>query len=329
MTHSPTFRRLLQKWYFIAIAFAQVTSQASAQDSRSPTDLSSPNADALVRDIETAWSKRSDDVTSVNMECRIERLLPGGADRAAPGPFFKPRPANTRLITVTAAYAYERGKISLDRSSDIVDPNDPKKVKPQRLRIAFDGQTNAMLVEDSALPMGTIERNQQQAGPDSCVHSDFLAIGLWLYPKDVFRHTRWSVSKMSVEEGIVDVNGVKCRRLRIPRQGGRWTSTVDVALENAWVPVQWQTWCGDKLTLTLRIDYSNDKKFGPVVKAWNYFYIEDDRKTIELRNGRITKYAVNSDVDDTRFSITFPVGTHVTEISKNGTTRHKVTGLIN
>lgn len=186
--------------------------------------------------------------------------------------------------------------------------------------MTYDGTVNTQLIEETSLPMGSIIK-EQTADRRLYVHVDFLAVNFWLHPKEVLQRIGWSVADMSVEEDIVEVNGVKCRRVLIPRKGNRWKSVLDVKPESGWVPVQWQTWLDGKLTMKLSIRYGVDEKAGPVVKDWSYVRYNDVGDTEKILRGQVSKYSINSGVDDALFTIQFPVGTHVLEKS-NGERRY-------
>jgi hypothetical protein len=276
-------------------------------------------------DLESAWAERAGAITSLTLTAAIDETIVGSGEDPAeqPGPFDVTRPKDDQTSKVVIEYAHDEREIGLTRRSFASTGDEQAEKAPQQqLLLTFDGQINSSLcVEEARLPMGTI-KTSRSADSRLYVHVDFLAVSLWLHPKKMLRDIGWSVDTMTVEKNTVDVSGVACRRIRIPRNTNRWTSAIDVDPARDFVPVQWQTWLDGHLSMKLTIEYEDDKKVGPVVKGWSYAHYKMGAKE-RFFEGTVTQYDVNSDVPNSRFKIEFPVGTHVSE-ETNGNIRYYI-----
>ena len=316
MNASSSCRRAL--FYLFGSALVQFAAIAQGEDSPLPD-----NTEALLREIDAAWAKRQDNIRSVIMTIEMDEIVKGRGEQLAevPSPFRIAVPKDDRLSKIIIEYAYKDGKIGFTRSSDgVTVAMDPEKTRPQTIQMTFDGETNASLIEETDLPMGSIQRTQVQSR-ETTVHVDLVALGLWINPKKVVEETGWLISRMSIEESSLDFDGIKCRRIRIPRDpphGHRWTSAVDVSSERDWLPVRWQTWFNGKLTIKLTVKYKTDTEGLPVVEQWAYTRYNEGGESELIRRAQVKQFDVNGDVDESRFSIQFPIGTHVVEEMNSG-----------
>lgn len=273
--------------------------------------------DSLQRELKDTWSKRNESVNSLAVVAQMEQVTPGSGREPEKDndPSSFPVPKNDLISTANLEYFFKLGKMSVLKETDkVLDSNNPGKYVPQRFSATFDTKKNSSLVEQAELPMGTIEK---ELVPSSRIlsNADLLAFGLWHNPKRVLQATGWSYDEMTIEQDPIDVDGVSCRRIRMPRTGGkRWTSAIDVDAENSWLPVQWQRWLDGKLCAKLSIEYKSDKVAGATVKEWRYIAYDDAGSTSIIRRGKVKSFVVNGHIEDSRFSIKFPRGTHVAEV---------------
>jgi hypothetical protein len=280
-----------------------------------------PKAEPAIDVVWAAWSIRTAAITSIAITCEIDTTVIGdggdGKPRERFNPFAEAIPSKDKVLKATAEYAFENGKITIKKSGDVIDPDDPEAITRQILNAAFDGQANTSLHEETMLPMAVIERTLT---PASIVftNADFIAVALWMQPAKVLKEIGWSIDKMSMQQDPVDASGVQCRRIRIPRESLRWTSAIDVDPNRKWIPVRWQSWLDGKLSTVLTIDYRNEEEFGPVVNEWVYDRYNEEGEHESISRGRVTRCDLNGDIDDSRFTIKFPLGTHVVENSRGG-----------
>jgi hypothetical protein len=316
---------------FISLVALQFAVNACGQESRLLDKHTK-----LLDDINTAWAKRTDSIKSVMLTSEIIKIVTGRGDKPAEvsTPFARTIPKDDRVYKAKLEYAFQLGKASLTKTSHTVINNEgTDKTRPQKqFRATFDGKTSASFFQDDevALPMGSIE---QRSDPSQDLDSDadLLAFYLWRQPKQVLKVIGWNVRKedMSVEDAIVDVDGVQCRRIRIPRNGSGcscWTSALDVDPARDWVPVRWQTWLDGKLSLSLTIEHRTDEVHGPILNEWEFATYDEALEPEETRRGRVTNCAINSDIYDGLFTIKFPDGTHVSERAAKGFRYYKQQG---
>jgi hypothetical protein len=269
---------------------------------------------ATLRQIEDAWQKRTDSIRSVAMKIDMEEFIKGGAEDkpAEPGdPFGDPEVKGGRAFKISLEYEYDRGKVALSRSGPIVDPDDPKKTSQIHHHDTFDGKETRGYHEQSHFsPTGFLEKT---ASPHILRRVELSAIGLWQRPQADLRAS-WPKEKMTVDEKPVVVDGIKCRRIRISRGVPEWETALDVDPTRSWVPIQWQMWYHKKPKMKLVIKYGVDAKIGPVVKEWSSTDYNDAGEFEKLCKAKVTHCQINGDIEDSRFTIHFPVGTRVWEM---------------
>jgi len=273
--------------------------------------------------VQQAWTKRSNEIYSVTFSTTIEKLVKGRGQQPLPqpgNPFDEVAPKDDRNLTLTGQYAYERGKFAISTVAAVIDHDDPERLRTQMRHLTFDGRQSLTLHQETIMPLGTIEVSDA-ADHRMYVDVDFLAVGLWLFPKKVVDHVGWQTDRMRVEKGIVKVKGLACKRLRIPRARGPWTSAIDVDPARAYVPVRWRMWYEGKLTSKLSIAYFDGETDGPLLQGWSWVSYKDGAVE-DRRTGQVTELTVNSDVDDGRFTTKFPVGTHILKTSGGKQTYH-------
>lgn len=295
---------------FSALAVFEFVVNASAQDSQ----LSDQRA-ALRHQADAAWNQRTNAIKSLSLKAECEEFRQGRGDAALEpkGPLRDGRPKEDRVFKIMLTYAYEQGKAAVTRSGPVIDGDDPEQTRQQSFQATFDGHLNASLLAEANVRLGSIEKKVVADGHIT-QNADLLAVNLWLQPQTVLHDVGWSFKNMSVEENTVDIDGIQCRRLRVPRGTPRWTSVIDCDAERGWIPVQWQTWHDGKLSMKLSIKYDDDKKAGPTVREWAYSHYGKKGEIEQSRKAKVTQNEVNGDIDDNSFTIQFPIGTRVSEV---------------
>jgi len=265
---------------------------------------SSSDNELIIDEVLEGWSVPGQEITSLTMKTEIEEVT------------------NNERKKVSMEYAFSEGKIEFVRSEDTVKENDGDAKNALCLRTAYDGHVNASFYNHPKRPMGTIEYSGKSS-KEFFVNYDVLATAFWLNPKRVLLETGWQLSSMTFEDKFVDVDGLKCRRLHIRRinpSTGRlskkWNSIIDVAPERAYAPVQWQMLLNNKLRTKLKMNYE-DKDSSFVLVNWSINnYVGADAGN--SRKGKVVEFSLNPDIDDSRFAIEFPIGTHISEKSVEG-----------
>jgi hypothetical protein len=273
-----------------------------------------------INDVHAAWVSRTAAIEFVEITCEIVTTVIGdgveGKPRERLNPFAKAIPTTDRVLKATAEYAYENGKTAIKKSSDIIPPDDPDTIAQQIFHAAFDGKTNASYVKQAGyLTMGDIERSSTPS-PRVATNLDFLAVSLWIEPSRVLKDSGWSVGRMSLEKDLLETSGILCRRIRVPR-GPRLTGAIDADPKRDWTPVRWQTWADGKPSTVVTIGYRHDEGFGPVVSEWEITRYNEAGRHESTSRGRVIRYDLNRDIDDSSFTVKFPVGTHVVEKWRN------------
>jgi hypothetical protein len=267
---------------------------------------------ARLQEVERAWDERSRRIHSVELRTDIQELVKGRGNRPldpSDDPLAERLPKNDRTLGRVAYYAYEDGKIAIASFSDSIDWDDPERLQSLLLQITYDGKDYGYLIQSSGRPLATItdvEKKQFRMYIDF----DYLAVGVWLFPKKLLHHEGWKIDDAVVDERHVLVDGISCLRIRVPRRGGNVSLTVDVDPTRDYVPVRWQTWVRERLWRKLTVEYEERKEIGAVPTAWKFERFKNG-KGDESRAGTIADLEVNHDVDDRRFKHSLPVGTHL------------------
>ncbi len=295
--------------FFSAVAVIDFIAHVSAQGTQSSDQLA-----ALRHEAEAAWNQRTNAIKSLTLKAEYAAFTKGRGNvpLEPQGPFSDGRPKEDRVLKTKLEYTYEHGKAAVTRSGPVIDWGDPERTLQQVFHATFDGALNASLIQQEKIVSGSIEKKGVANGYIT-QNAELLAVNLWLQPQVVLHDVGWSFKSMSVEENTVDVEGIRCRRLRVPRGTPNWTSAIDCDAEKGWIPVQWQTWLEGKLTMNLSIKYGDGKKTEPTVKEWVYSSYGKDGEIEHSRNAKVTKFEVNTDIDDNSFTIQFPIGARVSE----------------
>jgi len=276
--------------------------------------------DAQAGELDKAWAQRSADIQSVHLRAEIDQITKGRRERRGPasGPLVDLTPKEDLHADVHLEYLFDRGKILIRRAtSAMVNPANVDETVSQISTVAFNGTANLQFVdqEQTDYPMAIIEKSPSPGAP-VLTHVDCWAMALWLYPNEVLEKSGWSPKAKSIEDEVVMVDGVRCRRVRVPRAGG-WTSALDVDAERDYLPVRRQTWLNGRLTSSLTIKYREGES-GPVVAEWSYVGYDESGKTESIRHARVTHSKVNEEIDDSRFAGDFSLKTHVGVVDEDG-----------
>jgi hypothetical protein len=269
--------------------------------------------------LESAWRNRTVVVKSLILVADVVEVTKGRGKRAAepPGPFSEDVPETDRNVSATAEFYFDRGKAAFIEIKQVAADEQTANLGPKTFRATFDGQLNASLLHQAEKLSGSIER-KAVAGTYISQNSALLAVNLWLQPQLAFKDIGWNTSGLTIENESTDVDGIKCRRIRIPRSSRNWTSTLDVDADKGWLPVQWQTWSNGRRAMKLVIEYGTDHNVGHVVSGWNYTHY-DQAGAIELiRTADVTRCETNVDIAADRFTIDFPIDTTIWEDTPGG-----------
>jgi hypothetical protein len=249
------------------------------------------------------------------LKAEVVEVIKGRGEQPAKdlGPLTD-NPPKTDLRTVSKAeYYYDEGKTGLSRTGRVSLHDGSDNTVEQTFRATFDGQLTASLAEQvGEIGSGSIEK-KRTAGGHISQYGLLLPVNLWLQPQLTFNGVGWDVENMKNENDTVDVDGIECRRIRIPRGSSSWTSTLDADAKRGWIPMQWQTWLDGRLTQKLSIQYKTDEKVGPVVSGWTLASYNKAGETETTRKGRVTHCETNVKIDPSHFKIDFPVGTRIWE----------------
>jgi hypothetical protein len=290
-----------------------------------------PKSQKEFQEIEAAWKARTNQIRSLTMRVDAEEFTKGRGDKPLDNdknnPFREPLPETGRAFKIALEFAFKQGKAALTRSGPIFDPEDPEKTSQQTLRFIFDGHECRSLCEQTGFPaMGDFEKRDSPDGP-IIQNADLLGIHLWMQSREVL-HAVWAQKiAMTLDEKTVEVDGVSCRRICFPSKYTARTGTLDLDPRRGWLPLQWQIWRDrqtTQLSMSLTIKYGDDAKNGPVPKGWTLTDFDPDGGFNKIRKAKVADCQINGNVDDDRFTLTFPVGTHVSERTSDHKTRQYV-----
>jgi hypothetical protein len=287
-----------------------------------PAHVAAQNPDSSNdrQQIESAWRHRTDVVKSLILTADVVEVTKGRGPRALepPGPFSEDVPETDRTVSARLDFYFDRGKAVMLEIKQVAPDEENARLGPHTLHATFDGQLNAALHEQGEFRSGSIER-KATAGAYISRNTSLLALSFWLQPQLAFKDTNWNTRRLIIENKSTEVNGVKCRRLTIPRSSSNWTSTLDVDADNDWLPVQWQTWLGGRPTMKLEILYTVDQNVGRVVSGWKYTQYDRKDGRIEItRSAEVIKCETNVKIPPQHFTIDFPIGTRIYEDTQTG-----------
>jgi len=269
--------------------------------------------------IESAWRHRTDVVKSLIVTADVVEVTKGRGPRAAepPGPFSEDVPVTDRTVSATIEFYFDRGKAAIMENKQVAPDESSVNLGPKTLHATFDGQLNAALHEQGEFRSGSIER-KATAGTYISQNTSLLALNLWLQPQLAFKDIGWNARGLTIDNESTDVNGIKCKRIKIPRSSRNWTSALDVDADNDWLPIQWQTWLGGRLTMKLGIDYAVDQNAGRVVSGWKYTHYDHAGNIEQTRTAEIINCETNVEIAPHDFTIDFPIGTPIWEDTPAG-----------
>jgi hypothetical protein len=281
--------------------------------------------------VESAWNHRKEVIKSLVLKATILEITKGrdGQPAKETGPLADNPPKFDRQSEAKIEFYYDGGKAASTRIWKVPIKDDSDKLVEQTFRATFDGQLNASLLEQTTKLSGSIEKKRSASGYIT-QNGDLLAVNLWIQPLLTLDAIRWNVSGMKMENEAIKVDGIECRRIRIPRKNSQWTSFVDADAARGWIPMQWQTWLGGRLTMKLSIQYKTDEKVGPLVSGWIYASYNNVGESKLVQRGLVTHCEANVKIDPSHFTIKFPVGTPIFEDIDGGRRYYmqKVEGMV-
>jgi hypothetical protein len=80
-----------------------------------------------------------------------------------------------------------------------------------------------------------------------------------------------------------------------------------------YVPVKWQTSFHGRPMKTFSIAYQENAANELVIKSWELIDCDEAGIIESVRKGTVTSSTLNGQVDESRFEIKFPIGTHIIE----------------
>lgn len=296
-------------WIAGSLALAQIAGFASALRAQETEEQASLRREAIA-----AWDHRAASVKSLALKADVEHFERGKGIRSIDpeDPFAEGGPVDDQTIKVTLDYAQEQGKIAYARLASAAEQSTPGVTVYQSFRGAFDGQKNSVLYLDGKAPRGVLSK---KGVPEDVLakHIDLTAVRHWLAPADILRGTGGFTGNISVEEQLVETDGVRCRRFRLKGSQFSRDGVIDCDPERGWVPICIKSWREGKPVTSLTIKYEDRENKTALVKAWEFSLYDEHGKLEERRRGVVRECQVNCDVDDSRFSIELPIGTPVSE----------------
>jgi hypothetical protein len=240
---------------------------------------------AVLRQVRVAWKSRKDLIKIFHFECELVEHVTKAAKPGATN-LFGDAPVGTPTIDVELrsdiAFSYDRGKRSFKMEGQQWD--ELRAVpKDYLFRAIFDGEYKS-LVQSGSMPHGLIDRRRT---PDSDLITLTHLTAFWIAvdPDAYFKARAYETDKMRVGKQRVACDGRECVELRIPRGNAQWEGLLYVDPERSYVPVQLQQ--------TL---YPSGR---PSSSA----------------SAKVKHFAINSNLDDALFMLSFPPGCHVSWIT--------------
>ena len=300
----------LRRFWQLALCLGGIITIFQPPNVKGQTELSSDQTLAF----ESAWNHRKDVIKSLALKANIIEIRKGRGEQPAQpaGLLSDNAPKTDRQFVTKVEYYYEQGKTAITRTGLVSTGDDSNGVAEQTFRTTFDGQLTASLLEQASHRSGSFEK-KRSAGGFISQNGHLLAVNLWIQPQLTLDGIGWNVKGMKVENHPVEVDGIECKQIRLPRKGSPQTSLIDVDAAREWIPIQWQIWQGERLTMKLSIQYGIDKKVGPLVSGWNYVSYNNVGESELIRKGVVTSCDVNVKIDPSHFTIKFPIGTHLWE----------------
>lgn len=273
--------------------------------------------DALVAEVVRAWDLRTSKLKSIEIAADLEEKTIGtDAPPSPPGdPFAEHKSERDQLAKVKLKYLQSGERIKLGRYSDRVYNGKPNaEYVSQLLLLSFDGKSNFQLIEQATrIAMGEIDKSPKAIHRFN-VHIDFAPIYLWQHPTKVLEAAGWNCAGMSTDGTVHEIDGISCLRMEIPRKNNKaWTSVLSVDPAREYIPVKWQTSFHGRPMKTFSIGYMENATKELVIKSWELVDCDEAGIVESIRKGTVTSSTLNGQVDNTRFAIKFPIGTHIIE----------------
>jgi hypothetical protein len=274
-------------------------------------------ANEQVAEIARAWNLRTSKLKSIEITADLdEKTLGTDAPPSRPGsPFAEGKSVRDQHAKVKLEFLLSGKKTKLVRHSDrVFNGKSDAEYVSQLLMLSFDGKSNFQLIDQATrIPMGEIDKSRKAISRFN-VHIDFVAIYLWHHPTKVIEAAAWDCAGMSTDGTVHEIDGISCLRLDIPRKGNKaWTSVLYVNPVREYLPVKWQTFFRDRPMKTFTIGYRENATKEFVIKNWELVDCDEVGIVESIRKGTVTSSTLNGPIEDSRFAIKFPVGTHIIE----------------
>lgn len=309
--------------YFSAIFIAS-SSLLSAESPQSQLSVE------LLREIRTEWMQRMKKVHSISFLVDIEQAwkTAGPVENGQAGDPMGPPPVGKTPLMSRIDFFFEDGKCAffetvLNSEQTFSSAKDWSHVTSQT--IAFNNEKTARLVasEQGSRSMGVIEPGKegvQNVGN----YGPLLGANLWLTPERTLENIGWSADRMEVLETNVKVGDRECVRLQLwrsqrPNTGKKpgGIAYLDLDRERRWLPVQWQTFNGQRPVTKIDFEYETHEGIS-VPSRWAMMtYETGDDIPGSVLSSVVSDVKLNHDIPDAKFEVTFPIGTYVMEKSRD------------
>ncbi len=286
--------------------------------------------DDVVKQVLTAWQKRTESINSFQYECALERFLVKGSLRKVAGTSDrksqKDIPPEDLLLRDTFTYSLSGDKMALWREGQQWDDH-PDRRRLIKYTTAFDGNRYRSIEKGGELFRGS-EAAKNNADPhniDFRVLADMLtnsadqaALWLWFSPVASLERLGYSPGNMEASRLRTFCEGHACYELSLPKKrASAWRSLVYADPSRDYLPLQYVEQQSGIVRDNISIQYVSDGKVGWHVSAWKDKRFTNAGSLAESLSCEVKRCSVNEPLEDKVFTFEFPNSTRVHEVDSN------------
>ncbi len=296
---------------------------------RAETASESVKGSKPVDDVLAAWARRQTSIRSFSATVIVqEKLLAedSGPDQAKGHLAPMQVMLGGRKVESRLEFAIEGEKLSQLKTTRVFEAKEPPAKKHQRLKLgatrrktpvkvhheAFNGVFNSGFFKQGQAAVGEIDR-RGKANRDLVADLDVLAIHLWLNPTRLLESVKYRVDNREPPRTIGKNGAERLWRLQLVRSLPNWSGLIEVDPARGFAPTRFQTQLRGRVSMDVAIQYMNSDGRIPVIQGWEVLRYGDSGKLEATRKGTLAEHSVNQNIDDSVFTVTFPIGAHVTE----------------
>lgn len=278
-------------------------------------------ADVDIGTVLKAWRVRQSRVKTAEFEWTEQGVITKGSISArAAAEYAKARkkapaegiPSKDVVFNLPSSLSLDGSKLRCERES-LMWSAEKNQLVPQSALSVFDGKESVLYHGIGGImryPQAVIRREKQNVYAGIYYNRAILIN----YRPDTFSMSRLAIGQLRIlNQKAVLPGGAECLLVEGVSSSPDERSLCWVDPNRDYVIAKYTEESAGRVHFKLDLSYTQDKEFGWIPSGWDLVWTGGNA-TIRAS---VTKYAINRKIDISRFRVTFPAGTRVTDMVSN------------